>query len=86
MEEASFVGGDDKALAAFGSTALEEDDAEAHHALEGGGEAAFGFEAEGCEEVGDEVGFAGGFTGKEGGEDAVMGGREVRESWARHAS
>jgi hypothetical protein len=51
VEEASFVRGDNEALAAFGATALEEDDAEARHAVEGWGEAAFGLETEGGEEV-----------------------------------
>jgi hypothetical protein len=51
VEEASFFGGDDEALAAFGSTALEEDDAEAGHAVKGWSETAFGFEAEGVEEI-----------------------------------
>jgi hypothetical protein len=86
VEEASFVRGDNEALAAFGATALEEDDAEARHAVEGWGEAAFGLETEGGEEVGDEVGFTGVFAGEECGKDAVMGWGELCERGAWHVS
>ncbi len=86
MEEAPFVGGDDQALTAFGSTALEEDDAEASHAVEGWGEATFGFETERGEEIGNEVGFTCIFSGEQSGKDAVMGWRELCKRGTWHVS
>jgi hypothetical protein len=71
-EEASFFRGNHQALAAPHPPALQEEEAEGGHASQGRAEAAFGFEGEFCDEIGDKTGLLALFAADNDFEDAFL--------------